>query len=163
MLVESCSGIPAQDVSKFFFSKVYIDFNKFLSQLFFLETPVWSWDQPMCSSRDHPHKSWKVDRYCRPTEFGNQTSYCSTCCQEGIRKNLHLRPKGQGKIIFKSTTKMSPSNAISRKFSRNKSKTVFSTQVCSKINKLEVNEPKPVKVIFDWIYNIIIMLYLSGF
>lgn len=42
-------------------------------------------------------------------------------------------------------------------------KLFFSTQVCSKINKLEVNEPKPVKVIFDWIYNIFIMLYMSGF
>ena len=42
-------------------------------------------------------------------------------------------------------------------------KLFFSTQVCSKINKLEVNEPKPVKVIFDWIYNIIIMLSIMLF
>ena len=143
MLVESCSGIPAQDVSKFFFSKVYIDFNKFLSQLFFLETPVWSWDQPMCSSRDHPHKSWKVDRYCRPTEFGNQTSYCTTRCQEGIRKNLRLRPKGQGKIFLEVLQKFLHPMQFHENFQEVNPKLFFLRRFAPRSTSLKWTNPNP--------------------
>ena len=70
---------------------------------------------------------------------------------------MRLRPKGQGKFFF-----LHPME-FHENFQEINPKLFFSTQVCSKINKLEVNEPKPVKVIFDWIYNIFIMLYMSGF
>ena len=78
------------------------NFNEFLITIFFIifsEEPIRCRDWSMRPSRDHPHKPWEVDRHCRPKELGHQTSHCSTRCQEGIRKNLHLCPKGQGNIF----------------------------------------------------------------